>query len=106
MSTRHRNVEGSDLQTLVNVGPAVARRFERVGITRTGQLIGRDPVALYEEMCEAAGQREDLCLLDTVMSAVDQADGGLARPWWEHTEYRKRLLAKRDGESRDSQRTQ
>ena len=101
MSTRHRNVEGSDLQTLVNVGPAVAGRFERVGITRTGQLVGRDPVALYEEMCEAVGQREDLCLLDTVMSAVDQADGGVARPWWEHTGDRKRLLAKRDGESRD-----
>ena len=31
--------------------------------------------------------------LDTFMSAVDQADGKPARPWWEYTPERKRSLA-------------
>jgi hypothetical protein len=83
----------SDLLALANVGPAVTRYLERVGITQTSQLAGRDPVEIYEEMCAASGRRHDPCLLDTVMSAVEQADGGPARPWWHYTAQRKRMLA-------------
>jgi len=86
---------GSDLLQLANVGPAVVRYFERVGVTRTVQLAGRDPLEIYEEMCAADGRRHDLCLLDTVMSAVEQADGGPARPWWRYTAERRRLLLDR-----------
>jgi len=71
-----------DIQNLSNVGPAVRRYFERVGITRVERLAGRDPLELYEEMCAADGQAHDLCLLDAVMSAVDQAGRQPARPWW------------------------
>jgi hypothetical protein len=85
----------SNLTELTNVGRAVARHFEGIGITQTGQLAGQDPVELYERMCAAHGQRLDPCLLDTVMSAVDQADGRPARPWWDYTGERKRLLAQR-----------
>ena len=88
---------GSDLLELANVGPAVARYLQRVGITQIGQLAGRDAIEIYEEMCAATGRRLDPCLLDTVMSAVDQADGGPARPWWDYTAERKRKLS---GESR------
>jgi hypothetical protein len=31
----------------------------------------------------------------TVMSAVEQADGGPARPWWDYTAERKRTLSGR-----------
>jgi hypothetical protein len=48
-------------------------------------------------MCAASGRPLDPCLLDTVMSAVEQADGGPARPWWDYTAERKRRLY---GESR------
>jgi hypothetical protein len=85
--------EGSDLIQLVNVGRPVARYFERIGITRIVQLNDRDPVELYEQMSAAFGERLDPCLLDTVMSAVDQAAGQPARPWWHYTPERKRLLA-------------
>ncbi|MFD9872354.1 helix-hairpin-helix domain-containing protein [Streptomyces niveus] len=85
----------SDLTELVNVGRSVARYFEGVGVTRIAQLVGEDPVELYERMSAAAGQRLDPCLLDTVMSAVDQAEGGPARPWWHYTPERKRLQAER-----------
>lgn len=83
----------SDLIELVNVGRAVARYFGRVGITRTAQLRGRDPIELYEQMSAAYGEALDPCLLDTIMSAVDQAEGRPARPWWHYTPERKRLLA-------------
>ncbi|MBD2891279.1 helix-hairpin-helix domain-containing protein [Actinomadura nitritigenes] len=83
----------SDLTGLVNVGRAVARYFERIGITRVEQLAGRDPVELYERMSAAYGERLDPCLLDTVMSAVEQAEGGPGRPWWHYTPERRRILA-------------
>ncbi|MEU5881088.1 helix-hairpin-helix domain-containing protein [Spirillospora sp. NPDC047279] len=86
-------MSNEELTALVNVGPAVARRFGRIGITSVGELAGRDAVEVFEEMCAADGVRHDPCLLDTVMSAVDQADGLPARPWWDYTGERKRLLA-------------
>ena len=90
-------VSSPALLELANVGPAVARYLERVGITQTSQLAGRDAIEIYEEMCAASGRRLDPCLLDTVMSAVEQADGGPARPWWDYTAERKRMLS---GQSR------
>ncbi|MFI6084833.1 helix-hairpin-helix domain-containing protein [Streptomyces sp. NPDC051217] len=87
----------SDLTRLANVGRAVAGHFETIGITRIAQLVDRDPVELYERMCAAAGRRHDPCLLDTVMSAVDQAEGRPARPWWNYTPERKRLQARQEG---------
>jgi hypothetical protein len=89
--------EGSDLTGLMNVGRAVAGHFERIGITSVTQLVDRDPVELYERMTAAAGDRPDPCLLDTVMSAVDQAEGRPARPWWHYTPERKRLRDGRPG---------
>jgi hypothetical protein len=85
----------SDLTGLANVGRSVARYFQRIDISRIEQLAGQDPVELYERMSAAYGERLDPCLLDTVMSAVDQADGGPARPWWHYTAERKRLMAER-----------
>ena len=93
MSPDTGTASSSALLELANVGPAVARHLERVGITETGQLAGRDPIEIYEEMCVASDRRLDPCLLDTVMSAVEQADGGPARPWWHYTAQRKRMLA-------------
>ena len=98
MSPDIGTASSSALLELANVGPAVARYLERVGITQTSQLAGRDAIEIYEEMCAASGRRLDPCLLDTVMSAVEQADGGPARPWWDYTAERKRMLA--DGSGR------
>lgn len=85
-------VPASDLTSLMNVGKAVAAYFARAGITRTDQLRGRDPLEIFETMCEVDRQRHDPCLLDTIMSAVDQANGNPARPWWTYTPHRKQLL--------------
>ena len=93
MSAHPAMASRSDLLELANVGPAVARYLEGIGITQTSQLAGRDAVEIYEEMCAVSGRRRDPCLLDTVMSAVEQADGGPARPWWHYTAQRKRMLS-------------
>ena len=81
------------LQDLANVGPAVERMLGRVGVTAPAQLAGQDPYELFERLCAVDGRGHDPCLLDTFMSAVDQADGKPARPWWEYTPERKRSLA-------------
>ncbi|GAA3760489.1 helix-hairpin-helix domain-containing protein [Salinactinospora qingdaonensis] len=82
---------------LANVGPALERRLNRIGITRVGHLCACDPVELYERICVDQGRREDLCLLDVLMSAVDQAAGAAACPWWHYTPHRKRVQAQREG---------
>src|SRR4051794_30642621 len=89
---RHR-----ELTDLVNVGPRIAAHLARLGITEVDQLAGRDPLELFDELCATDGVAHDPCLLDTMMSAVDQADVRPGRPWWHETAARKRLLAARAG---------
>ncbi|WP_169808684.1 helix-hairpin-helix domain-containing protein [Microtetraspora niveoalba] len=92
-SSRHGDTgDGRPVQSLANVGPKVAERFQRIGISTVGELRGADAVELFERMQAVAGHPEDPCLLDTLISAVRQADGEPARPWWEYTPERKRLL--------------
>ena len=82
------------LQDLANVGPAVERMLGRLGVTAPAQLAGQDPYELFERLCAVDGRRHDPCLLDTFMSAVDQANGAPPRPWWTYTPERKRLLTR------------
>jgi hypothetical protein len=89
-------IRSTDLTELMNVGPAVARYLQRADIAYVDQLAGRDPVEIYETICEHDAQRYDPCLLDTIISAVDQANGNPARPWWTYTPQRKRLTSARD----------
>jgi hypothetical protein len=84
-----------ELLKLANIGPAMVRDLARLGITEPTQLAGRDPVELYERLCETDGHRHDPCVLDTFMSAVDQAEGAPPRPWWTYTAERKRLFGTR-----------
>ncbi len=79
----------SELQTIPNIGPAVARKLERLGIERPGDLRGRDPDELFERLCALDARRHDPCLLDTFVAAVDFANGAPPRPWWEYSRERK-----------------
>jgi hypothetical protein len=88
-------IDDAPLTSLMNVGRAVGARFEALGLHTVGQLAGADPLELFERMAEQAGHREDPCLLDTLLSAVDQAEGKPGRPWWHYTPQRRALLAGR-----------
>ena len=82
-------MSASELETIPNVGPAVARYLRRVDVARPEDLRGRDPEELFERLCALDGRRHDPCLLDTFVAAVAYADGGPARPWWEYSRERK-----------------
>jgi hypothetical protein len=88
------------LEDIPNVGPAVAADLRRLGITSPAELLGRDPYAMYDDLCRITGQRHDPCLLDTFIAAVRFMAGEPKRPWWKYTAERKRELSARSARSR------
>ncbi len=78
------------LTDLPNVGPAMSRDFELLGIRTPRQLRGKDPLALYQRLCRKTGVRQDPCVLDTFISVTRFMDGESPRPWWAYTAERKR----------------
>jgi Pathogenicity locus len=83
------------LEDIPNVGPAIATDLRRLGVTAPGDLPGRDPYALYDELCRVTGERHDPCVLDVFIAAVRYMAGGPRRPWWKYTAERKRELTAR-----------
>jgi hypothetical protein len=91
-STDTSTSQFTNLEQLPNVGPAVAADFKLVGVARPKDLLGRDPYALYDELCRVTQQRHDPCVLDTFIAAVRFMGGEPAKPWWAYTAERKRAL--------------
>ncbi len=91
--------EVARLEEIPNVGPAVAGDLRRLGIQLPVDLLGRDPYAMYDDLCRITGQRHDPCLLDTFIAAVRFMAGEPKRPWWKYTAERKRELAARSASS-------
>jgi hypothetical protein len=82
------------LTDLPNVGQAMARDLELIGIKAPKDLIDRDPLELYELLCERTKVRQDPCVLDAFMSITDYVGGNQPRPWWVYTDERKRLYGR------------
>jgi hypothetical protein len=91
--TRRPRAGVASLTDIPNIGKAMASDLLRLRITRPEQLAGRDPLALYASLCRRTGARHDPCVIDAFMAAVDSMNGAAARPWWEYTAQRKKLLA-------------
>jgi hypothetical protein len=85
----------TQLEEIPNVGPSIASDLRRIGVLEPKALLGRDPFAMYDELCRVTGQRHDPCLLDVFISAVRFMEGAPAKPWWKYTAERKRDLAAR-----------
>lgn len=83
------------LEDIPNVGPAIAADLRQLGITSPDELPGRDPYAMYDELCRITGVRHDPCVLDTFIAAVRYMAGEPKKPWWKYTAERKRELAAR-----------
>lgn len=79
------------LTDLPNIGPAMAKDLELIGINRPEQLACQDPLRLYERLCLECGVRQDPCVLDTFISVTRFMSGDEPRHWWAYTEERKRL---------------
>lgn len=82
------------LTDLPNIGPAMARDLERIGITSPARLIGKDPLQLYETLCRISGARQDHCVLDVFISITRFMDGEPPQPWWHYTQERKQRYGK------------
>lgn len=72
-----------------NIGSAMIRDFQKLGIKVPNDLKSKDPFTLYKKMCNVSNARQDPCVLDTYMAAVDFMNGAPARPWWYYTKLRK-----------------
>lgn len=79
----------------MNVGPATVKDLSLLGIGSVRELADQDAFDLYDRLCSITRQRHDPCVIDVFMSAVDQARGGPAKPWWHYTPQRKRMMASR-----------
>jgi hypothetical protein len=80
------------LEDLPNIGPSIAADLRLIGVTTPRQLKGRDAFVLYQQLNAATGTRQDPCVLDTFMAAVDFMNGAAAAPWWAYTAQRKALF--------------
>ena len=78
------------LTDLPNIGPAMSRDLERIGISTPQQLVGKDPLKMYRRLCGVSGVRQDPCVLDVFMSVTSFMNGDDPKPWWEFTAKRKR----------------
>ncbi|WP_420239381.1 helix-hairpin-helix domain-containing protein [Telmatobacter bradus] len=79
------------LTDLPNVGPSLAGNLRLLGYKTPHELVGADPVTLYEALCQRAGQRHDPCVLDVFLSITDFLAGNDPRSWWEYTKGRKSM---------------
>src|SRR3954451_10533841 len=77
------------LEQLPHIGPSLAADLRRIGIEQPADLRGQDAYALGRRLCEATGQRQDPCVLDTFMAATDFMRGAAPAPWWAYTAQRK-----------------
>jgi hypothetical protein len=82
--------EATTLESIPNVGPAMARDLRRLGYDKPTDLIGRDPYEIYQDLCIKIGQRQDPCVLDTFIAVTRFMSGDPAYPWWHYTAERKR----------------
>jgi hypothetical protein len=81
------------LEQLPNIGPSLAADLRRLGIQHPQELASRDAFALYQALCVLNGRRQDPCVLDTFLAAVDFMRGAAPRPWWTYTAGRKATYA-------------
>ena len=84
----------SRLADLPNVGPATVRDLAAVGVTLPSHLLGQNAFELYENLCARIGRRQDPCVIDVFLAAIDFMEGGSPRPWWAFTAERKAHLSK------------
>ena len=80
----------SRFDQIINIGPAMSRDFQRLGFKEPQDLIGQDPLTMYQKICRLEKKFHDPCVLDTYMATVDYMNGNRPRPWWDYTDQRRK----------------
>ena len=65
-----------DVQSLMNIGPAIAKKLHAIGITTPDQLKKSNPEKIYDKLRQKEGGVLDKCVLYVLRGAI------LNTPWW------------------------
>lgn len=86
MSPARTKAPADELRAIPGVGATIAQDLRNLGIERVEQLRGRDPQALYDQLCEYQGMHVDRCMLYVFRCAVYYASEFPHDPrllqWW------------------------
>ena len=92
-------MEKRELSDLDGIGPAMLKDFALLKVVTVQELARRNPEKLYEQLCAATGQAQDICVLDVFRCAVAQARNprlpAAQRNWWYWSRVRKGKMEKR-----------
>lgn len=77
------------LESLPNVGSAIAEKLRLLGYKKPSELTEADPYDMYKRLCKLTGRNHDPCLLDVFISAVSFCNGNPPENWWKFTAERK-----------------
>lgn len=83
-------LEVTRFEDIPNIGKKMAEDFREMGLKKPSDLMHKDAFALYQKRCRQTGVRQDPCVLDTYIAAIDFLNGAPARPWFAYTAQRKR----------------
>lgn len=83
------------LQEIPNIGKAIEKDLNLIGIQIPKQLVGNDPYMMYSKLCTITNKKHDPCILDIFISAVKYMEGDSAKKWWAFTEERKNKLGQK-----------
>lgn len=72
-----------------NIGPAIERDFIFLKIKSPKDLQNKDAFTLYTKLCKVRRVRQDPCVLDTFIAAIEFMNGAPARSWYYYTKKRK-----------------
>ena len=89
-----KRISAHKLESIPNVGPAIAAKLRLLGYKVPRDLKGKNPYAMYQKLLKLTGRHYDPCLLDVFISAVSFCNGNPPKPWWEFTAERKKKLNK------------
>jgi len=84
--------EKNELLSLKNVGPAVLKDLEVLGICKIAQLRSETADHLYKELQKRTGIKQDPCMWDVFAAIIHEAKTGEKLPWWHWTKIRKEGL--------------
>ena len=76
----------------MTVGKVVAADLRSIDIRKPEELAGKDPFAMYQQLCKVMGVRHDPCMLDVLICAVRFVEGGPPLPWWAFMAELKRMM--------------
>jgi hypothetical protein len=89
MKLAQRPAPPDTLGALRNIGAAMLRDFNLLGVTSVSQLAEQKVDELYTRLSLITGSRQDPCVHDTFAAAIHQAKTGEALNWWAFTALRK-----------------